>query len=656
LKKGLLIPLAALFLFIGCDNSKRVTFLTAPTGGEAQRQLDLDAYARKYEGFDGVYLNHDVVFEHVTSQVLNSVKWSFFETWKRSYVVLNPDAENLSTFAAKVPSGRALEQAYLSVTSPTGQVQRFTKDDLKAEAGPKGAMTYRLAYPNVKKGSIVREEFVIACDNAYDDFPITHDVPLQFDIPAERVSFKYLYPSWWRIQVKEVQAGKTPATLTTTDEDAKKATLSYKAEDVPAVMKEPYAPFFKEVANYVALRVTHLSLGRAYYDAPADWNAFAKRFANYAIDREPKVSGRVANTAADLTRACKTDQEKLEAVIRFVQTEIKPGAHLDGNFADMLIKKTGNLYQVTGLAKSLLAKAGIENRFLLIHSAEDGYFDRRFITNDEIYIPALQATVDKRTFVVFPYIPNLPIDYVPEPYQGQAALAIEDQYRSELTTFPKDDSSQKATEENYDLELLEDGRIHVKEQKVFRGAMAYGVRQGLEHLTPEETDKALKRLLTYSEGKVDLEKRDIQDLGDYKKPLVINLEYTIDNLLTVTPEEVVFNTAGLFAPSSRLKMKVDPKERQNPIVIHYDEETDKRITLRFPKKWALTTPLKDLSVETIFGKTEARYALSGSTLTVAQSLSLKKAFEPKEKLDDLLSITGKRSRLYIPSLVFKVGS
>ena len=45
---------------------------------------------------------------------------------------------------------------------------------------------------------------------------------------------------------------------------------------------------------------------------------------------------------------------------------------------------------INGLARRMLAKAGIESSYLMIHSAEEGYFDRDFISVESRIVEKLE--------------------------------------------------------------------------------------------------------------------------------------------------------------------------------------------------------------------------------------------------------------------------
>jgi len=641
-----------LLLLTGCSVSSRVSYLpTAPTPATEQK-IDVGAYEKKYPGKDGVYLESDRSVEHVTmiSYVGNFSEWTVYETTRRSYLLLNKDAEWLTTFSVEVDPGNDLEAITLSIKSPEGSVKIFGKEDLKVQSNSDKKTVYKLIYPNAGKGSVITESFVLKrTSNIRSASNI--DYPLQFGIPCERMSFKFMHPDSWKVQLKKLGPDRELGIVTTKDAKANKTIETYEARDVPAVEKEIYAPFAKEVSNYFRLMVTK-GWGSPAFDS---WDDFGRQFKRYAVDKSPIFSQRVTTTTLDLVKNAKTPQDSLEAIIDFIQQEIEVGSSpVNDNFADTLSKKKGNWYQITGLAQNMLAKVGISSKYLLIHAANEGYFDRSFISFDEIYLPALSVKLGEREMILLPYVKHMPVTHIPESLQGRPALEISGERTVTFMTTPHGSVSNSATEETYHVSLGLDGMLTVREEKVLTGSNAFQARRALADLKKDEQEKVLKKMLTYSEGDVVFKTYQFEDLNEYKKPLKIKLEYTIDNLLTLTPDEVVFNTGGLFSPSSSLKTKVSTEDRQQPIRIYNDERSIKRITLQVPPAWSLAETPKGFKTENRFGKAESVIVTDAKGLEVTQTLDLLKAEAPKEKFSELLDLVGRRSRLSLKTLVFKV--
>lgn len=646
------LALVAVLILAGCSTSARVTYLPATQPVPAEK-VDLAAYEARYPGLDGVFLEHSTTIEHVTliSYIGNFTEWAAYETVQRHYLVLNKDATWLTTFSLTLDGGSELERVELVVTHPDGKRDTYGPQELQVQEATGNAKIRKLIYKNIERGAIVSESFVLK--RVHDISRASNlDRELQFSIPCEKLSFRFLYPDSWTIKVKHLAQGQTLATTESTNAQANKRILAYEAKDVPALLKEPYAPFTKEVSTYLRLMVTK-GWGSPAFES---WDRFSELFRSFAMKKDPVLSQRVVEATRLVTRDLQKPREILEGIVGFVQDTVTVGqGEANDNFADTLKKKKGNVYQITGLTASMLRQAGIPSDYILIHSAREGHFDKDFISFEEIYIPALRVVLEDKTYLIQPYIKHLPIDIIPEFIQARTALLIPGAAGpATFITTPEGNLADNTVEETYKVTLDPDGRVFVSETKVLRGTDAYSVRKALEDLKKDETETLLKKLLTYTEGTVAFKSYAFDDLADFKKPLGIRLEYTIDNLLTVTPEEVLFHTGGLFSPSSSQKVKVSVKERQNPIRIYNDERKVKHIQLTFPAAWSLERAPQDQKLENAFGTVEGTFRSAPGTLAVEQSLTLRKVAAPREGYQELLDLLGRNSSLALKSLVFRV--
>ncbi len=648
----LLIALLAL-VTLGCEDSIRLTYLPEPPAATKLTVTpeQVKALEAKHPGKDGVYLEQDFDYEIVTSPSLESVRARNY-----TYVVLNRSNESLASFSVRVPSGAELEGVFLIHRRPQGETKTYGRSDLKEEKDSNGSRTLKFIYPNVEKGSVISEHYLIRTPNPRPGDLLDYEAPLQWELPCESVRLRFLHPEAWTGRLKELGPNRTLPCQRTVSPAGKKVIYTYEAKDVAGLDEEPFSPFFKERANYFKFAFT--SVPSFHYRGSESWPEFQRDFAAYAVDKEAIISQRVQTTAMELTRNCTTDEQRLDAIVTFVQNTITPGPLPNNpNFADMLATKHGNIFQATGLARSMLTKVGIYGDFVMMHSQRDGYFDPAFISFEEVATPGLRVTLGKQTFVVFPWVKNLPVNHLPEPFQGAKALVISaGALQGTFIDLPEGNIATNTWEERYEVALDTEGRATVKEEKVLHGSSAFGVRQGLKDLNPTETEKLLKKLLTYTEGEVKFTSVGFEHREEPKQPLVIKLTYTVDNLVSVTPDEVIFNTGGLFAPSSSLKTKVDTALRQSPIRIYYDEARVKKVALTFPKTWKLDTPLKDQSLETPFGSLSMALASEPGRIQVDQTLRFRKASAAADQFDKLLPLTGRRSQMAIPTLVFKTSN
>lgn len=649
----LLYFFALAFLFLSaCARFAPRTLVFSPTPKDSLLALhpSLGDYKAKYEKYAGVYLLYEQYFDHYGGKHT----WYFQRYIKRRYIVLKPHEQWASTFDFTTREHSSISNAFITVASPDGTVHTYNQDDLHSETSSDGETSWKVAYAGIQEGSIVEENFLITTQTRNAP-PFDHTAWLQYTLPCDKVKVQYALPDWWDVQLKSTAPDEPPAFTDSLDEDNNKRIFYYTADSVTAYKDEPYAPYYKEVAPYASFVLTHINIESSKYTAPRDWDAFAEEIANYALDNESMWNSDVEDKTEELTAQCSTAVQKLEAIVLYLQQHIKVGKTKgETGFSATLEQKKGSTYMITGLAQTMLDKLDIPSDFLLIHSAADGYFDSTFITSEEMYTPALYTVIGSTPYVVFPYYKNIPIDLIPEVYQGQTALRVNQDGFNGFVTIPAGKETHGTLDERYNLVIDDEGKIMVEEEKTFRGFDAYMVRQRLENLKKEEFDKEIKDMLTYTEGDVHLLSHEVINQDDIRKPLVLKLKYDIDNLVTITPEEVIFQTGGLLAPSSSYAKKVDTTERQNPIIIRNNQTVNRTITLHYPSQWAITTNLQNQEVKNDFGAVSTAYARGTGSLTVQQQWALYKVRANKEHYGKLRTIIGDISTLGVPSIIFSV--
>jgi hypothetical protein len=304
----------------------------------------------------------------------------------------------------------------------------------------------------------------------------------------------------------------------------------------------------------------------------------------------------------------------------------------------------------------MLERAGMEARFLLVHTARDGYFDSNYVSPQQISVPGVRVMIDGEPVFLFPFLDDLPMGLIPLPLQGQTALAIGVETSIEFTDLPRTNIADVASTETYTVDIAENGRVTVTENRTLRGTEAYSTRKEVEEMTGEERIEYLKETVTYEDGELDWQTHEIANPDAYGEPLSMTLSYAIDNLVTLTPEEVIFQTSGLFSSLSGRTIKVNPAERRNPVSIAYPQRHEQEIVIRYPDAWSLQTEVENVAMENVFGSVESAVTAGDAELRAESTLTLKAGTQPKEEFSTLLELIGANSRLAIPTLIFTVNS
>ena len=605
---------------------------------------------------DAHYFRFETTREHVFG-FPEVATWTFLEDVRGQYVVLDPDEERLTTFRMTLPRRARIEDGFFRATSPAGVVETFTTADLIEERDGDD-VTYKLAYRAIEKGSVIEEAFRIRYEWA-DDYspPLYHDVRLQQSFATDTLVARYIVPSTWGMTLKRIAPGEYPPLEIAALKDGRRV-LDITLTDQAGFPDEPYAPYFKEVAPYWEFAINRINLigGRPpLYEAPDTWEKLAGNIKDYAFKRGGVFSDPVRRKLGEIVDASASDSAKVAQITTWVQSNIEPGDEAR-NLGDVLKTGRGNLYQITGLAQALLDEAGVETSFLMIHPRSEGHFDPSFVHAGQFVEPAVLARVPGNDYILFPYVDGLPFSYIPEPYQGVTAMRIDSDGFDGFISLPQPRAQSYATDVRYEIEIDEDGVVHVDETAVLRGFAAFAMRKRFEDLTPDERTTEARELLTYTETEVDAFTYELQDEDDANAPLGVRLTYTIDDLVTVTPEEAIFQTGGLLSPASLRSFSVDVRERQLPIRIYNDELTTKRVSIRFPDSWTLSTPLDGVNERNGFGQAFANYTVTPGEILGMQRIRLNASEAPSTEYRALLDITGASSKLYVPTLVFSTAA
>ena len=654
-----LLSLAALALALsGCSGGYfldgRTTYTGRPTSelapvDPARVQAIVDDAAADE---DAHYLRHETSREHVF-RLRERGEWTYLEDVRGQYVVLDPESERMTTFRMTLPRRAVLEDAFFRVTSPSGAVETFTAADLIQERDGDDVV-YKMAYRAVERGAVIEEAFRTRQEWSRDyQPPLYHDIALQMGTPADTLITRYVFPTTWGMRIKQTESGAVPLMEVDTLPDGRRV-ITVATADNAAFPDEPYAPAYKEVAPYLEFAVTRIESGPGLppiYKAAESWEDLGQEVKDYAFRRGGLFSDPVRRKLGEIVDPAATDSAKVAQITTWVQKNIEVGGD-SRDLGGVLRSGSGNYMLITGLTQALLDEAGVETSFLLIHPSEEGYFDRNFIHTSQFPVPAVLARVPGRDYILFPFIEGLPFSYIPEEFQGAPAMRVNADGFDGFVTLPTPEAQTYAADVRYMITIDEDGLVTVDETATLRGFAAFAMRSRFEDLTADEREKEARELLTYTETEVDAFTYELIDEDDPNAPLGVHLTYTIDDLVTVTPEEVIFQTGGLLSPASLKALSVDVRERQLPIRVYHDELTSKRLSITFPESWALTTELESVNERNAFGQAFASYTVQPGEILGMQRVRLNEAAAMPSAYGQFLEITGTASKLYVPTLVF----
>lgn len=655
---GMLLLLALSVLSVSCTTVSPRMFSSLRTETPTNPVAEPTYYEKKYGFYDGVYLAYEDISEHSGT---SSSEWTYSQSIRRKYLVLKPEAESMSTFTFTLSSDDSLHAVSLHITSPDGTVQSFDKNNLVRKADSDSTLTVRFAYPSIVRGSIVEEQIEILAVDPVRDMPISWFRWLELRLPCEQFHVVYAYPAWWGVSLKELLPGKYPNVTARRDSTYNKIVLEYKSQNIDAFSDEPYAPFRAECTPYVSLLVDSLKMDGENFNRVDSWDLYARVVKKRYMDRYPFINAifpiwpnQVNTTARRLTVNSADNLARLDTIVRYLQNTIEPNFTADDmSFSDVLEEKKGSPFLITGLAQAMLHEVGIPSLYLRIHSAERGYFDRDFFSGAETDIPALRVTLDHKDYIVFPYIRHMPINYLPAFCLGQPAMRVDPKEGFiGLLDLPESTAEQQQNSRNYTIEINDDGLMTVQEDISLTGAAALALRRTLDHKNEDELREAIRSFISYNDGDITVLESRVENQGMPLQPLVLHCTYTIDNLVTITPDEVIVRTEGLLSPATEVIQKTDLNRRRLPVRIYANEEYIKDILLLCPASWQLQSRPKNIDISNRFGNRSTQYSQEGSRLHIRHQRLLQRTLQPADTYGELLDLVGEKTGSGVPALIF----
>lgn len=662
--------LAFIFLLLigsGCTVSKRTLYLDLPPETTVKAYpIDLSAYEEKYKNYDGVYLDHTTKYEHSgTKDNFVPDLWKFTLVSSFEYLILNTDSRlSKSTRLRFKP-----DNFYLRLISPDGDMKYYKQDSLVQEKEADGTEYYTIIYPEVAKGTIIEVGFEKTFKMSAYWAQTDYDNPLQFTVPCENLEFSFAYPDWWDIQVKNIRNDYLPDYQTISDAKNKKTIISCIKKDVPAITDEPYSPEYKMIVEYIQFMITDMVMSSGGMHRYETWDEMFKGFyelyinyKNAKINDLPKADSiyqdqeytftEFVNHLFEIENA-QTDGQKIQAILDYVQESIEMTYEdKNGNVNKILSAKEGNVFDITVLAHRMLKEAGYENEFSLIHSAEDGYFDSYYINSDQLYIPGIKLTLNNSLYVLFPAFPDLPYNIIPDRFKGQKAVSLIGYNDINFWKTPIETETENSLYQNLDIEFTSDGSTIVSEELIFKGYDAYSIRMTLNFTDSTEIETFITNLVAYEEGEVKDLSYEIINQDEVLEDFIIRYQYSIDNLITITPEEIIVQTSGFFIGANNINYRYNKDLRTNPIEILNKEKFVQDINLTYPDHWKLITEVIPNEYENIFGVLKWSSETDENSTRFIKELTLKQTYQPKSMYPEFLKIYGDDNEFNLPTLIF----
>lgn len=586
--------------------------------------------------------------------------------YSSAYLIIDPKSPNFSSFVINESSSTKVANIFLRVISPENEITQYKKENCRVEKGKNGETVYKLAYPNLVKGSIVQEAYELVSMN-----DVTYSVRVNSNIPIVNFKYELILPQDWHILFRHYNYFKDDLVKTRL-QNAFKYKYTYTKTNIPAFENEVYSLTPTEANSFIEGKLRNISMFddpmsdslitdfnySSGYSTPKTWKVLSEKLNLYDI-RPGSFPLDFDKFCDNLTKNCQTDFERADSIITYIQNnfEIEDRETLS-RYWDILQTKKANIFRMTNIAFYMLNRLNIKSYYILCHPSYSGDFDSKYISYSEVPVPAVMFEINNQTYVGFPYIKGINIRKLPDYFVGQKAVIVSktknEDRMGEIVTLSSEETIVKRIEDNYIITMNEDSSILVHQSLLVETDYSEDIRDNIKDMKNEEILPYLKKYLSLNILNAEVKNWEIKNKDDKVKPLIIEMNYTIDNVLTILPDEVVFQTSGLLVPISISQYKVDMKERKNPIVVRSDLLYKKSVLINYPENWKFDSQFEPYEMSNKFGKYVFDIKNDNNCLSVTQSTYLKTIKATKEDYKSLVDLLSEKSDLDLSSFVFTV--
>lgn len=341
-------------------------------------------------------------------------------------------------------------------------------------------------------------------------------------------------------------------------------------------------------------------------DATKAWDTEAQSYLNKIQDRLCPDDTTKA-LAAEITRGCTTNREKLAAIAEHVQKgytyhaiEFGRRAQIPNPAAKTIALKYGDCKDHALLTKQLLGAAGIESHLALVRTTSNVIEDVPSLDQFNhvvVYVPTEANGLEQNLIGgLFIDTTDKNADPLLDPVAELASRAVMvlDPKNPRFVHVPvlKSDAGKVATARTISFDIKSTGAAdaHVTERITLNQYMAPSIRSYLRRVDSDARRDAIQSLLSHSGGQVRIKHLEITNLEAVSKPLQIDVEYTIPNsfhlVLTGGHKSLVGSLPCTWESEFSVAQAIDV--RKTPFEVSIPRCIESSLTIQLPDGYQLS--------------------------------------------------------------------
>ena len=472
----------------------------------------------------------------------------------------------------------------------------------------------------------------------------------EFSKPIDRMRFTVLAPKDKQLYVHETALGDVGVTreaageTTYPDKDGKPApfhVLQWQKTGIAKIDPEPRMPWANEV------------LPKVQVSSIKDWDAFAKWYWGL-VKKQQEADEPIRQKVAELTKDCKTEEEKIRKIYNFVVTDIRYNAAWEFgvhgfkpyNATSIFARKFGDCKDKATLINTMLSVVNIKSYPVLIFGAnprgqEDLGLPLMHHFNHCIsYVPGAK---DGKGMWLDGTAQYHPFDTLPTMDYGATTLIVSPE-KGELKTIPFRGPEANLEREKHVVQLGTDGGATVHSTFEGSGDFNWFLRQQLktEGRRAEVLEKAIGRFYTGAKVK----KVETTDLEDLDKPVRLEVEVGLPKLLQKSTGGFAVDEVRswlfdmLYLGNQKVSNLAAKDKRDFDVVLEVPSGIEEDTVYELPAGVEIKNLPVDTKLDGEFGNYSKTFKLEGGKLHIVRKFDVKTNRIPKDRYEEFRKFVG----------------
>ena len=440
-------------------------------------------------------------------------------------------------------------------------------------------------------------EAAVTLKKTYKDVCRLLYIPLIGHYYTNSITMKIVIPDWIEVDVLEQNLPENTIKSLIRDEAKKTTTHIIQTADLPEFIIEDDAPNYKRSAPYLMVipRESSGANGNTrYFKTMSDLYQWCSKPLTLMNNNLPQIEKK----ALELTVNCASDEEKIEALCKWVQQNIRYIAFLDGisgytpdNAQDVITKKYGDCKGMSNLLKCLLISVGFDARLVWV-ATEDLAKDLD-ITNPMPFANHMICALHKNDSLHFfdPTVKSLRFGEIPENLQGQTALA-EDGENYIVSKIPQH-SAHYNRDSLYVQYSIAGNNLTGKAERWFRGESKHSVSYWMNSMTEAEKRQITTEFLKKGEAQDSVSNIETEGLNSSSPEIGIKYDIVRRSNISTFGDQLFIN---IDSNNDFQNGKIDTLKRKTAIKLPHKEYTVQVANLLIPKEYTINKVPENIEI------------------------------------------------------------